>query len=210
LLALARRLGFRGAGAAAEFEAARARHGAVVRGAFAALFHGAEEERRREAEPELALLIDELDQAERALWRLGRLGFRDLESAYRELRLLRDGPPHAPASVRRRAALVRLAPALLTEISRSAAPEPALHHRAPRGARARRGARRAGERGPRRARARDARRRRARLRLGPGPDLRLRPGRSGVVERARPAARVLHPHRGAHDQRARDADARGD
>ncbi len=128
LLALARRLGFRGAGAAAEFEAARARHGAVVRGAFAALFHGAEEERRREAEPELALLIDELDQPDRALWRLGRLGFRDLESAYRELRLLRDGPPHAPASARRRAALVRLAPALLTEISRSAAPERALHH----------------------------------------------------------------------------------
>src|SRR5438132_468567 len=128
LLALARRLGFRGAGAAAEFEAARARHGAVVRGAFAALFHGAEEERRREAEPELALLIDELDQPERALWRLGRLGFRDLESAYRELRLLRDGPSHAPASARRRAALVRLAPALLTEIARSAAPERALHH----------------------------------------------------------------------------------
>src|SRR5439155_4039 len=67
-------------------------------------------------------------EPERALWRLGRLGFRDLESAYRELRLLRDGPPHAPASARRRAALVRLAPALLTEISRSAAPERALHH----------------------------------------------------------------------------------
>src|SRR5207249_6239461 len=50
------------------------------------------------------------------------------ESAYRELRLLRDGPPHAPASARRRAALVRLAPALLTEIARSAAPERALHH----------------------------------------------------------------------------------
>src|SRR5437867_7520816 len=128
LLALARRLGFRGAEAVAEFEAARARHGAVVQGAFAALFHGAEEERRREAEPELALLIDELDQAQLALWRLGQLGFRDLESAYRELRLLRDGPPHAPASARRRAALVRLAPALLTEIARSAAPERALHH----------------------------------------------------------------------------------
>src|SRR5439155_1676628 len=106
----------------------RARHGAVVQGAFAALFHGAEEERRREAEPELALLIDELDQTQLALWRLGQLGFRDLESAYRELRLLRDGPPHAPASARRRAALARLAPALLTEIARSAAPERALHH----------------------------------------------------------------------------------
>ena len=128
LLALARRVGFRGAEAAVEFEAARGRHGAVVRGAFAALFHGAEEERRREAEPELALLIDELDQRERAHARLGRLGFQDLEAAYRELRLLRDGPPHAPASARRRAALARLAPALLTEISRSAAPERALRH----------------------------------------------------------------------------------
>ncbi len=128
LLALARRLGFRGAAAVAEFEAALARHGAAVHEAFAALFHGAEAERQRGAAPELALLIDELDQPESALWRLGQLGFRDLESAYHELRLLRDGPPHAPASARRREALARLAPALLTEIARSAAPERALRH----------------------------------------------------------------------------------
>src|SRR6185436_6824264 len=63
---------------------------------------------------------------ERAIWRLERLGFRDVEVAYRELRLLRDGPPHAPASPRRREALAALAPALLLEIARSQAPERAL------------------------------------------------------------------------------------
>jgi [glutamine synthetase] adenylyltransferase / [glutamine synthetase]-adenylyl-L-tyrosine phosphorylase len=128
LLALARRLGFRGADVVDAFETARARHGAVVQDAFGALFHGAEEERRREAAPELALLVEELDQEERAVWRLGQLGFRDIEAAYRDLRLLRDGPPHAPASARRRQALAALAPALLVEIARSAAPERALRH----------------------------------------------------------------------------------
>ena len=130
LVPLARRLGYRGAEAVEEFEAALARHTAVVREAFEALFHAAEDERRREAAPELALLVEELDQEERALWRLGQLGFRDLEAAYADLRRLRDGPPHAPASARRRAALAALAPALLAEIARSAGPERALRHMA--------------------------------------------------------------------------------
>jgi glutamate-ammonia-ligase adenylyltransferase len=99
-----------------------------VQEAFEALFHRAEEERRREATPELALLVDELEHEERAFWRLERLGFRDVEAAYTELRLLRDGPPHAPASARRRQALAALAPALLVEVARSAAPERALRH----------------------------------------------------------------------------------
>jgi glutamate-ammonia-ligase adenylyltransferase len=128
LLALARRLGFRGTEAAEAFETTRARHAAAVQGAFDGLFHGAEAERRREAEPELALLVEELEHEERALWRLQKLGFRDLEAAYRDLRFLRDGPPHAPASARRRQVLGALAPALLREISRSSAPERALRH----------------------------------------------------------------------------------
>jgi [glutamine synthetase] adenylyltransferase / [glutamine synthetase]-adenylyl-L-tyrosine phosphorylase len=124
--ALARRLGYRGRDAAGEFEATRAAHSAAVRAAFDGLFHGAGEERRREEQPEAGALLEELDQEERAMWRLGRLGFRDLESAYGDLRLLRDGPPHAPASARRRQALAALAPALIAEIARSAAPDRAL------------------------------------------------------------------------------------
>jgi glutamate-ammonia-ligase adenylyltransferase len=127
---LARRLGFLAPDGAALLGAALARHRGRVREAFDALFHAAAEERRRGAAPELALLVEELDDDSRALWRLGELGFRDLEGAYRDLRLLRDGPPHAPASPRRRQALATLAPALLAEIARSAAPDRALHHMA--------------------------------------------------------------------------------
>jgi glutamate-ammonia-ligase adenylyltransferase len=126
LLALVRRLGFLGSEAVDAFWAAHAEHTTAVRAAFVALFHGAEQERRREADPELTALVEELAQEERALWRLGRLGFRSLEDAYRELRLLRDGPPHAPASARRRQALAALAPALLGEIAQSADPDRAL------------------------------------------------------------------------------------
>jgi [glutamine synthetase] adenylyltransferase / [glutamine synthetase]-adenylyl-L-tyrosine phosphorylase len=130
LLALARRLGFREGDAVAAFRTALERQTGVVHGAFAALFHGAEEARRRDEQPELATLVDELEHEEQALWRLGRLAFRDLAAAYTDLRLLRDGPPHAPASPRRRRALATLAPALLAEIARSADPDRALHHMA--------------------------------------------------------------------------------
>jgi glutamate-ammonia-ligase adenylyltransferase len=101
-------------------------HRAAVRAAFDDLFHAAGEERRREEQPELGALIEELDQEERALWRLGQLGVQGPGAGLRRLRLLRDGPPHAPASARRRQALAALAPALLAEIARSATPNRAL------------------------------------------------------------------------------------
>lgn len=125
---LGRRLRLFGPDPAAAFQAAYDAHTAAVDEAFSALFHGAEEERRRDERPELAALLDELEQAEAARWQLERLGFRDPASAYDDLRLLRDGPPHAPASPRRRAALSALAPGLLGEIAGSAAPDRALHH----------------------------------------------------------------------------------
>src|SRR5439155_25369465 len=59
IVALARRLGFAGADARERFETARAGHGAAVRAAFDALFHGAEVERRRDAGPELGPLVEE-------------------------------------------------------------------------------------------------------------------------------------------------------
>ncbi|TMA96537.1 MAG: bifunctional [glutamate--ammonia ligase]-adenylyl-L-tyrosine phosphorylase/[glutamate--ammonia-ligase] adenylyltransferase, partial [Deltaproteobacteria bacterium] len=111
IAALARRLGFRGADAVA-----------------AALFHGPAEERRRERDPEIDALLEGLDDAPATHARLERLGFADPTAARRELRLLRDGPPHAPASPRRREALAVLAPTLLAEIARSAAPDHVLRH----------------------------------------------------------------------------------
>jgi len=125
---LARRLGFLGPDGTQEFRDALAVHTAVVDGAFSALFLAAEAERRRDEQPELARLVDELDHEEQAMWRLAQLGFRDLETALENLRLLREGPPHAPASPRRRAAMSALAPQLIAEVVRSAAPDRALGH----------------------------------------------------------------------------------
>ena len=130
MLALARRVGFRGPDAVATFWRVHAEHTGAVRGAFDGLFHAAEERRRREEQPELTALVDDLEHEEDARRRLTSLGFRDVDRAYRELRLLRDGPLHARASARRRQALATLAPALLGEIARSAAPERALGHMA--------------------------------------------------------------------------------
>src|SRR5205823_89015 len=103
LTALARRLGFRGSDAVARFEATHAGHTAVVHEAFAALFHGAAEARRRERDPAIDALLETLDDPEATHAHLARLGFVDPTTARGDLRLLHDGPPHAPASARRRA-----------------------------------------------------------------------------------------------------------
>ena len=126
--ALVRRLGHLQADGAASFESEHARETAFVHATFSALFHGAEEERRREARSEAAPLMDELDDAATARARLTALGFRDPETASRDLRLLRDGPAHAPARARRQHAMAALAPALVSELARVANPDRALHH----------------------------------------------------------------------------------
>src|SRR5262249_7826082 len=64
---LVRRLGLVGSDGEAEFWRLHAAHTGVVDAAFRALFHGAEEERRRDERPELATLLESLDQEEHAL-----------------------------------------------------------------------------------------------------------------------------------------------
>ncbi len=125
---LLRRLGLLEADADARFRAAHAHHTEVVHGAFEALFHGAEEERRREERPEVAAIFDELDDEAATRARLAALGFTDATTASADLKLLRDGPSHAPASPRRQRAMAALAPALLSEIARTADPARALSH----------------------------------------------------------------------------------
>jgi glutamate-ammonia-ligase adenylyltransferase len=123
-LALVRRMGFRGPQGLEDFDAALARHVAVVHESFSQLFHGAE----RRPSPLAVRLLDQAGDVEVATAELARLGFAEPETARRNLVLLRDGPPHAPASPRRRKALEQLAPALLGEIVESGAPDRALGH----------------------------------------------------------------------------------
>jgi len=126
--ALARRLGYVGPAVAGEFWTDHATHTGVVDRAFDDLFHAAEETRERETRGELRTLIDGLEHEEQVMWHLTQLGFRDAERAYGDLRALRDGPRHAPASPRRRRAMADLAPALLTAVTESADPDRALHY----------------------------------------------------------------------------------
>ncbi len=123
-----RRLGYVDVDGAAAFEARHAEETAVVHAAFSDLFHGAEEERRRDERPDVALLMDELDDGPATRERLAHLGFGDPVAAAADLRLLRDGPSHAPAHARRRRVMAALAPALVSELARVAAPDRALRH----------------------------------------------------------------------------------
>ena len=126
--ALVRRLGYLQPDGATAFEAQHARETGLVHATFSALFHGAEEERRRETRSEAAPLMDELDDPAATHARLTAIGFRDPDTAVADLRLLRDGPSHAPARANRQRAMMALAPALVSELARVADPDRALHH----------------------------------------------------------------------------------
>ncbi len=75
---------------------------------------------------EISALFQELHHEERALWRLQQLGFQQLPEAYENVRLLHDGPPHSPASPKRRKLLYALEPLLFGEIAKTANPDHAL------------------------------------------------------------------------------------
>ena len=100
-------------------------HTDAVHQIFHSLFYVPEKE-QDELDPGIPSLLQELHQEERALWHLQQLGFRNLPESYEYLKLLHDGPSHAPASPKRRKLLYALAPKLFHEVSRAADPDRAL------------------------------------------------------------------------------------
>jgi len=102
-------------------------HTDAVHQIFVTLFQVQEETQPRDAhDTEVTALLQELHHEERTLWRLQRLGFKDLAVSYQHLQLLRDGPSHSPASPKRRKILYALAPILFHAISHAANPDRAL------------------------------------------------------------------------------------
>ncbi len=96
---------------------------------FQTLFHDegrAQAQATDEHSGEISVLFQELQHEERTLWRLQQLGFRQLPEAYANVRLLHDGPPHSPASPKRRKLLYALEPLLFSEIAKAADPDRAL------------------------------------------------------------------------------------
>jgi len=100
-------------------------HTDAVHQIFHSLFHTPEDEPiNQDADTEQ--LLEEIHQEERTLWRLQQLGFRNLTESYQNLKLLHDGPPHSPASPKRRKLLYALAPLLFREVSSAPDPDRAL------------------------------------------------------------------------------------
>ena len=116
-----------GGDAGARFEELHARYRTVVRTAFAELFRQRRADTVGSADAAARLLIEDLD-APGAEEHAARLGFADPAAALGALRLIRDGAPHARASAESRRALATLAPALLTAVHRTTAPDRALAH----------------------------------------------------------------------------------
>jgi [glutamine synthetase] adenylyltransferase / [glutamine synthetase]-adenylyl-L-tyrosine phosphorylase len=139
---LARRLGYhlrmapsasRDGPAPTEVERFRAdlgRYRAAVRRSFEELFFGARSEIRREAGEDVVALLETLERDTAAEARLAAMGFADPQAAVANLLRLREGPPFAPASARRKKALFALAPALLGAIRKASDPDQALAHMA--------------------------------------------------------------------------------
>jgi glutamate-ammonia-ligase adenylyltransferase len=92
---------------------------------FHSLFHAPEDEPMHQ-DADTNQLLEEIHQEERTLWRLQELGFRNLTESYQHLKLLHDGPPHSPASPKRRKLLYALAPLLFREVSHAPDPDRAL------------------------------------------------------------------------------------
>ena len=105
----------------ARFRSALARYRGAVTRSFEKLFFEARE--RSGADEQTTALLQRLDDPVEARERLGQMGFGDPERALQNLRQLRDGSTSAPASPRRRRALLELAPILFSEVRRSTDPD---------------------------------------------------------------------------------------
>lgn len=126
--ALARRLGYVGEEAVAQLWADLDRHTDRVRRAFEKLFYEPAAETQRAADAEVVALLHALDRRDASIRRLQALGFRQPETSYDDLLLLRDGPPSGRARARRKKVLFDIAPLLLRTILQAADPDLALRN----------------------------------------------------------------------------------
>jgi glutamate-ammonia-ligase adenylyltransferase len=121
---LARAMGF---GGPEELLSGLDRHAETVHGIYDRLFGGGRREPSEIPADVQALFLPGRPPSDTAE-RLGRLGFRGLETARRNLDILRDGPAHVRLPQRARHYLDRIAPEILHRASRAPDPDMALSH----------------------------------------------------------------------------------
>lgn len=124
--ALARRCGFLRANGTERFRAVLEAHRQKVSAIYGGLFLSRDERLKEEVRPELYYFFDPGANPDLLKDMLEERGFRDVERAYTNLLLLRDGPPRARLTERSRRILEKISPLLLQEIFASPDPDMAL------------------------------------------------------------------------------------
>ncbi|KIH76094.1 glutamate-ammonia-ligase adenylyltransferase [Geoalkalibacter ferrihydriticus] len=121
---LARRSGFADEAA---FKRVLEGHRQGVQAIYRDLFFTSEEKIREEVRPEILFLFDSAAEPDLVKDLLEEKGCRNVEGAYENLLLLRDGGPRTQLTERGRRILERIAPLLLQEVVDSPEPEMALN-----------------------------------------------------------------------------------
>ncbi len=131
LFHLARRSGYRSQVAAKpveDFLRDYRTHTQAVRRVYDAFFREEEGPATRVEQDEIVLFFEGALPASDIRDRLQEIGFEDLERAYRNFQLLRDGPPFAHYSKAGRWALAHVAPHLMKALREAPDPDMALNH----------------------------------------------------------------------------------
>ncbi len=124
--ALARRCGFLRGNGAERFREELERHRGAVSAIYGDLFLSRDERLKEEVSPEIYFFFDRKADADLIKDMLAERRFRNVDSSYEHLLMLRDGPPRATLTERARRILEQIGPPLLQEIFASPDPEMSL------------------------------------------------------------------------------------
>ena len=124
--ALARRCGYLRADGTERFRAALEAHRGQVSAIYGGLFLSRDERLKEDVRPEIYLFFDPKADPDLVKDLLAERRFQNVDAAYENLLLLRDGPPRAHLTERMRRILGKIAPLLLQEIFASPDPDMAL------------------------------------------------------------------------------------
>ncbi len=124
--ALARRCGFLRKNGSERFREVLERHRGAVSAIYGDLFLSRDERLKEEVSPEIYFFFDRKADADLIKDMLAERRFRNVDSGYEHLMMLRDGPPRAILTERARRILEQIGPPLLQEIFASPDPEMAL------------------------------------------------------------------------------------
>lgn len=124
--ALARRCGYMRPDGAGKFQTTLELHRNAVSEVYGALFLSRDSKLKEEVEPGVYYFFDPQADPDLVKDMLAERRFENVESAYENLLLLRDGPPAAHLTERARRLLEKIAPPLLQEIFLSPDPDMAL------------------------------------------------------------------------------------